>query len=59
MYTHARYLAVVLSILAFDPRIIVVPAIHPLFDLASVESAPFPTDRFTAYRSPFHLKFPA
>ena len=47
MYTHARCLAVVLSILAFDPRIIAVPAVHPLFDLASVESAPFPTDRFT------------
>ena len=47
MYTHARYLAVVLSILGFDPRIIAVPAVQPLFDIASVESAPFPTDRFT------------
>jgi Bacterial virulence factor lipase N-terminal len=54
MYTHARRLAVVLSILAFDPRMIAAPAVHPLFDLASLGSAPFPTDRFTV-AEPKHI----
>jgi hypothetical protein len=46
MCTYARLL-VVLSLLAFDPRVIAAPAVRPLFDLTFPESAPFPTDRFT------------